>query len=562
MKRFFSVILALTLVLCAIPVSAEEETPQYCSYVYIGNVQLNDGQYLANYSSTPVTKAPAGGFAYLKDGELTLYNYNYRGSGYNHVHYSYTEDGVTHSTIASGAIFFPAKGSLKVLGTNSIENIGKAPANTSTNNYYYGSNAIVFLSDLNIYGTGTLNIKGDHGITESTKRNESPTCKTVSISCAEYNSTTRISGISMGNYLEKNTLNINCKSFNLIAGVYGIIIENQYGAAEINFNGGKANIFSDNALIASDYYGETTTNSVINVNNTTLRVNSAIIGASSGLINVNSGDAHIFGRKQAVTGIAYAGSEMVHEEAVIGGQILSIVPADKYSKKYDVNEDGSVDLFDYMTVKTICILGSYEGIPTNNADITGDGSVDVFDYLSVKNRYFNPPASVDTFEEAAFDAITQHLCNHGSYSSADGTYNLWVTQYASNQPKKSFALKTDEKRSKIIIYGEADADSSGVATTVQLTLTRGDYVGKIYATYTGSINTHATGTVDITGFCTTAPAFDSFSCSASTAIKNDFQSRAADILGEATDVHESELTHKGYALLSYLGFMHLGSMHS
>jgi len=51
--------------------------------IYVGGVGLVSGEYLANGSDTPVKDKPAsGGYAYYKDGVLTLNNYVYEGTGY------------------------------------------------------------------------------------------------------------------------------------------------------------------------------------------------------------------------------------------------------------------------------------------------------------------------------------------------------------------------------------------------------------------------------------------------------------------------------------------------
>ena len=50
--------------------------------LYVSGVQLNDGEYLANGATEPTTAKPEGGYAYFKNEELTLHNYEYQGNGY------------------------------------------------------------------------------------------------------------------------------------------------------------------------------------------------------------------------------------------------------------------------------------------------------------------------------------------------------------------------------------------------------------------------------------------------------------------------------------------------
>ena len=52
------------------------------SEVYVGGVGMNDGDYLAVGATATQTTKPSGGYAYYKDGKLTLNNYSYEGKGY------------------------------------------------------------------------------------------------------------------------------------------------------------------------------------------------------------------------------------------------------------------------------------------------------------------------------------------------------------------------------------------------------------------------------------------------------------------------------------------------
>ena len=51
--------------------------------VYVGGVAMYDGEYLAVGATTTQTTKPSGGYAYYKDGKLTLHNYQYEGEGYS-----------------------------------------------------------------------------------------------------------------------------------------------------------------------------------------------------------------------------------------------------------------------------------------------------------------------------------------------------------------------------------------------------------------------------------------------------------------------------------------------
>ena len=51
--------------------------------VWVGGVYMPNGTYLANGATSATTVKPSGGYAYYKDGTLTLNNYKYEGVGYS-----------------------------------------------------------------------------------------------------------------------------------------------------------------------------------------------------------------------------------------------------------------------------------------------------------------------------------------------------------------------------------------------------------------------------------------------------------------------------------------------
>ena len=108
------------------------------SDVYVGGVGMSDGDYLAVGATATQTTKPSGGYAYFKDGTLTLNNYSYEGEGYKY-------------------------GSVYARGTNlTIELLGD---NTLVQTKS-GRDAICTEStNLTIGGTGNLTCRGeDHGI--------------------------------------------------------------------------------------------------------------------------------------------------------------------------------------------------------------------------------------------------------------------------------------------------------------------------------------------------------------------------------------------------------------
>ena len=52
---------------------------------------------------------------------------------------------------------------------------------------------------------------------------------------------------------------------------------------------------------------------------------------------------------------------------------------------YDVNADGTVNMFDYIAIKSVYFnIGDIDSNVAARSDINGDGKVNIFDYLTVK----------------------------------------------------------------------------------------------------------------------------------------------------------------------------------
>ena len=114
------------------------------SFVYLGGVKLTDGDYLA-VDATEVSdeKPTEGGYAYFKDGTLTLHDYTYSGGGY-------VKDG------EAIALYSTQHLNLVLEGTNSL---------TSAGDYDF-LNAVNSYGNLTISGTGSLSLdSADTGIT-------------------------------------------------------------------------------------------------------------------------------------------------------------------------------------------------------------------------------------------------------------------------------------------------------------------------------------------------------------------------------------------------------------
>lgn len=79
-KKSVAVLLTLAMVIgifAAVGVNTSAAEPG----LWVGGVEMNDGDYLANGATATTTTKPSGGYAYFKDGVLTLNNYEYEGAG-------------------------------------------------------------------------------------------------------------------------------------------------------------------------------------------------------------------------------------------------------------------------------------------------------------------------------------------------------------------------------------------------------------------------------------------------------------------------------------------------
>ena len=80
-KKVLTIVLALALCLGLYSMTALAEGPDT---ITVGGVDLADGQYVVSNGTVAVTGEPAAdstGYAYYKDGTLTLKRYSYTGTG-------------------------------------------------------------------------------------------------------------------------------------------------------------------------------------------------------------------------------------------------------------------------------------------------------------------------------------------------------------------------------------------------------------------------------------------------------------------------------------------------
>jgi len=151
-KRFLSMFLTLVMVIGLLPTTAFAAAPDI---IYVGGTAMADGQYL-DESGNVGTAALTDNYAYYKDGDLTLKNYDYSGDGH-----AYATDG---SGVVTYSALIYADGDIDVilLGDSTLADVDTPNVSVSA---IYSNGTIVFLG-----GTGSLTatVNGDGIITDDT----------------------------------------------------------------------------------------------------------------------------------------------------------------------------------------------------------------------------------------------------------------------------------------------------------------------------------------------------------------------------------------------------------
>jgi len=111
LSRVLGMLLVLTMLVGMIPATSLTAFAAAGGVVYVGGVGMNDGDYLAVGATATQTTKPSGGYAYYKNGTLTLDNYRYIGIGH-----SYLDDGITYRAI----IYASNDIQIELVGTNTL----------------------------------------------------------------------------------------------------------------------------------------------------------------------------------------------------------------------------------------------------------------------------------------------------------------------------------------------------------------------------------------------------------------------------------------------------------
>lgn len=126
--------------------------------IWVGGVELSHNQYLAsgNDVDAPSPSELYNNYAHwdAQTKTLTLYNYSFKGKGYD---WTALSGSSTYKSYAS--IFSDKDFTLRIRGTNTIENICDSIADKEISD-----GIVCYSANMSIEGTGTLNIKANTGI--------------------------------------------------------------------------------------------------------------------------------------------------------------------------------------------------------------------------------------------------------------------------------------------------------------------------------------------------------------------------------------------------------------
>ena len=141
-KKSVAVLLTLAMVI-GIFAAVGVNTSAAEAELWVGGVAMADGDYLANGATATTTTEPSGGYAYFKDGVLTLNNYEYEGEGYHYTDGDY---------VLSIMVYHEIPLTLNLKGDNKL--IFKSDEFSAT--YSNGIASYSYDCDLTVKGDGKL----------------------------------------------------------------------------------------------------------------------------------------------------------------------------------------------------------------------------------------------------------------------------------------------------------------------------------------------------------------------------------------------------------------------
>ena len=392
MKKSLVFLLIMAILCVSIPFSVSADDAD----VYVGGVAMSDGDYLANgATSTTKTKPAESGYAYFKDGVLTLNYYDYTGEGYS---YQLSPD---EEYTYPSCIFSPSDLVISLEGVSYLENTAEEGECISIDgnltikgddesgikiNGYYGIYAYSLDSDISLtFDSGILYATGTYGIMLDGYYSDAKLTVNGGILGFETDD------IAISVYSEYDTyIEINGGEIGTMSAVYSY---SYLGTADITINRGALYAVSENIAIVS--YSEASDGenilSTVHLNNGDLYAYGQYCGVYADELFVLGGEFRVAYDPEAYPeGALYSGGiTAVDGMGEIGTTIDSEYGIGVYEMG-DVNSDLKVDASDYLIVKRLC-FGSYKlwGSENLRADIDENETINATDYLLIKRICFN-----------------------------------------------------------------------------------------------------------------------------------------------------------------------------
>ena len=428
--------------------------------IYVGSVGMEDGDYLACGVTEPTKTQPAtGGYAYYKDGVLTLDNYEYEGEGY---WYDVSQDW------SYSCVLFSEKAlHVKLVGQNKL-------INTAENG---DGDGIIVDGNLTVSGTGSLELDADY----------------YGIYCDDYFDEAIDDYVEGSLIIQSGTLSIDADDAINIAG-------------NLTMDDGK--------LVVSAYYTAVEVQGDVKINNGTMElVSSASDGLSCyGKLTINNGCVYIdsrFGAMYAEEGITIAedvvellypaGGSISFEQDILGycivdakGNIATkivIGPAVEHtwSTDYVYNNEAHWHICtddDCFLAKYSSMYADVEGSAYGVHDTNGtDGVCSVCGYNTKKNvmvyvgnvglangEYLDNNGRISTVAPSAGDYA---YYKDGVLTLKDFVYKGEGHEYEENSYIYSAAIYCELEELKLVLQGESQLTNTvgdGIYSTGDLSI--------------------------------------------------------------------------------------------
>ena len=269
MKKIISLLMVLVLCFCALPITTSAQTD--FRPIYVGGVEMNDGDYLATGATTTTKTCPSTGYAYYKEDMLVLNNFSYEGLG--HIYNEWNADMIYSERTATLTIKI-VDGTTNVFNTGDLDSLNayngiSVAGSLSIVNYSDGGSLEIYANNIGIKSGGVVSLynvdltidSGFYGIDS-----ESFVCHGGNLVCDSYY------GITTGDFDMRNgtitsdaITSISCSNYTQTGGTVNALAYDYalIATSEINISGGELTAIAEDhdAIIAYD--GITISNGII-----------------------------------------------------------------------------------------------------------------------------------------------------------------------------------------------------------------------------------------------------------------------------------------------------------